>query len=67
MPKMKTVSGAKRRFRITGRGKVVRQSSGKRHGMIKKSPKQIRKLRGTTLVSAADSRMVKRHYIVKSR
>ena len=65
MPKMKTVSGAKRRFKLSATGKVVRQSSGKRHGMIKKSPKQIRNLRGTTLVSKADTKLVKRHYMVK--
>ena len=37
MPKLKTKSGAKKRFKITGTGKVMFQQSGKRHGMIKRS------------------------------
>ena len=60
MPKMKTKSGAKKRFRLTATGKVRRQQSGKRHGMIKRSNKQIRRLRGTTIMSAADAKVVKK-------
>ena len=60
MPKMKTKSGVKKRFRLTASGKVRRQQSGKRHGMIKRSPKQIRNLRGTTLLSSSDERIVKK-------
>ena len=37
MPKLKTKSGAKKRFKITGTGKVVYAQSGKRHGMIKRT------------------------------
>ena len=48
MPKLKTKSGAKKRFKITGTGKVVYAQAGKRHGMIKRTKKQIRNLRGTT-------------------
>ena len=51
MPKMKTKSGAKKRFKITGTGKVVYAQAGKRHGMIKRTPKQIRNLRGTQCCS----------------
>ena len=47
MPKLKTKSGAKKRFKITGTGKVKFQQSGKRHGMIKRTTKQIREHRGT--------------------
>ena len=47
MPKLKTKSGAKKRFKITGTGKVIYAQSGKRHGMIKRTTKQIRNLRGT--------------------
>ena len=47
MPKMKTKSGAKKRFKITGTGKVMFAHQGKRHGMIKRTTKQIRQLRGT--------------------
>jgi ribosomal protein L35 len=45
MPKLKTKSGAKKRFKVTGTGKVVSAHAGKRHGMIKRTKKQIRQLR----------------------
>jgi len=51
MPKIKTKSGAKKRFKITGTGKVMAAHAGKRHGMIKRTKKQIRQLRGTTCCS----------------
>lgn len=60
MPKMKTKSGAKKRFRLTASGKIRRQQAGKRHGMIKRTNKQIRNLRGTALVSKADEQIVKK-------
>ena len=41
MPKMKTKSGAKKRFKMTGTGKVVAAQAGKRHGMIKRTTKFI--------------------------
>ena len=47
MPKLKTKSSAKKRFKISARGKVITAQAGKRHGMIKRSNSQIRKLRGT--------------------
>ena len=59
MPKMKTKSGAKKRFKLTGRGKVVAAMSGKRHGMIKRTPKQIRQKRGTNALEASDAKIVK--------
>ncbi len=59
MPKMKTKSGAKKRFKVTGSGKVKAGQAGKRHGMIKRTPKQIRQKRGTTTLSEADARIVK--------
>lgn len=55
MPKLKTKSGVKKRFKLTGTGKVRRAQAGKRHGMIKRTNKQIRQNRGTTLVSEADT------------
>ena len=45
MPKIKTKSGAKKRFKVTGSGKVLYAQSRKRHGMIKRTKKQIRQLR----------------------
>jgi large subunit ribosomal protein L35 len=59
MPKMKTKSGAKKRFKVTATGKVLAAQAGKRHGMIKRSPKFIRDARGTSTLSAPDARIVK--------
>jgi large subunit ribosomal protein L35 len=59
MPKMKTKSAAKKRFKITGTGKVMAAAAGKRHGMIKRSNKFIRDARGTMVLSDADARIVK--------
>lgn len=60
MPKLKTKSGAKKRFRLTGSGKVRGQQAGKRHGMIKRTNKFIRNQRGTTILCDADARIVKK-------
>lgn len=60
MPKLKTKSGAKKRFKITASGKVKRQQAGKQHGMIKRSQTQIRNLRGSTMASAADAKVIKK-------
>ena len=50
MPKLKTKSGAKKRFKVTATGKVLHAQRGKRHGMIKRTKKQIRQLRGTRVL-----------------
>ena len=59
MPKLKTKSSAKKRFRFTASGKIKTPQAGKRHGMIKRSNSQIRKLRGTTTMSKQDGKIVK--------
>lgn len=59
MPKMKTKSSAKKRFKVTAKGKILVQQSGKRHGMIKRSNKFIRNARGTTTLSKPDQKIVK--------
>jgi len=59
MPKLKTKSSAKKRFKITAKGKVVMSQVGKRHGMIKRTNKQIRNQRGTTVMSKQDGKIVK--------
>ena len=61
MPKMKTHSGSKKRFTLTGTGKVRSGQAGKRHGMIKRTNKQIRNQRGTTILAVGDARLVKIH------
>ena len=59
MPKLKTKSSAKKRFKITARGKVIMSLAGKRHGMIKRTNRQIRNQRGTTVMSKQDGKIVK--------
>ena len=59
MPKLKTKSSAKKRFKVTGTGKVLAAQAGKRHGMIKRSRKFIRNARGTTTLSAPDAKIIK--------
>ncbi len=59
MPKMKTKSSAKKRFKVTAGGKVLAAQAGKRHGMIKRTKKFIRDARGTTTLSAPDAKIVK--------
>jgi len=60
MPKLKTKSGAKKRFRFTANGKIKAGQTGKRHGMIKRSNEQIRELRGTRVLSASETQRIKR-------
>ena len=59
MPKMKTKSSAKKRFKVTANGHVKSAQAGKRHGMIKRTKKFIRDARGTTTLSAPDAKIVK--------
>lgn len=59
MPKMKTKSGAKKRFKVTASGKIKVAQAGKRHNMIKRTTKFIRKARGTTVLSEPDARIVR--------
>ncbi|MEL6746513.1 MAG: 50S ribosomal protein L35 [Pseudomonadota bacterium] len=59
MPKLKTKSGAKKRFKMTAKGKIKCGQAGKRHGMIKRTTKFIRQARGTTVLSEPDTRIVK--------
>lgn len=58
MPKMKTHSGAKKRFRRTGSGKLMREKSGKRHLLEHKSSKQTRRLSRDQVVAPADAKRV---------
>jgi len=60
MPKMKTKASVKKRFKLTATGKVRAGQAGKQHGMIKRTNKQIRDLRGTTILKDCDARIVKK-------
>jgi len=66
MPKLKTKSGAKKRFKVTGTGKVMYASAGKRHGMIKRTKKQIRQLRGTGVMFKTDGERVRKYWLPNS-
>ena len=59
MPKMKTIAGAKKRFELTGTGKVKRKHAFKRHILTKKTTKQKRNLTHTGMISAIDEPAVK--------
>ena len=61
MPKMKSHKGARKRFKITGSGKVKRFKAFKSHILTKKSPKRKRRLRqGTTIVTPGETKNIKR-------
>jgi large subunit ribosomal protein L35 len=59
MPKLKTNSSVKKRFKVTANGKVKAQARGKRHGMIKRTAKFIRDARGTMVLSEPDTKRIK--------
>ena len=58
MPKLKSKSSAKKRFKLTATGKVI-AAAGRRHGLSKRSQKMKRQSRGTMILSDADARLVK--------
>ena len=60
MPKMKTHSGAKKRFRISGSGKVLRERAGKRHLLEHKSSTRTRRLGMDAVASPADVKKIKK-------
>ena len=61
MPKMKTHKGAKKRFSITGTGKVRRLKANKSHILTKKGPKRKRNLRrATTVATNGEAKNIKR-------
>lgn len=59
MPKMKTKSSAKKRFKFTGTGKIKRKHAFKSHILTKKGTKQKRNLTHSTIVSKADNKNIK--------
>ena len=60
MPKMKTHSGAKKRVRLTGTGKVRRGKAGKSHMMIGKNKRRLRRLRKNDIVHSTNEKAIKR-------
>ncbi|HEY1438631.1 MAG TPA: 50S ribosomal protein L35 [Casimicrobiaceae bacterium] len=59
MPKMKTKSGAKKRFRVRANGSIKRSQAFKRHILTKKSTKSKRQLRGSTRVHSTNADSVR--------
>ena len=59
MPKMKTKSGAKKRFKLTGTGKIKRKKAYHSHILTKKETVQKKRLAKSTLVSKADQKNIK--------
>jgi large subunit ribosomal protein L35 len=60
MPKMKSHSGTKKRFNVTGSGKITYQKSGRRHILVSKTEKRMRSLRRKGVIKAAFEAHVKR-------
>jgi large subunit ribosomal protein L35 len=60
MPKQKTHSGAKKRFKVTGSGKITHEQTNRRHLLEVKSSKRMRKLESDQVVAPADLKKVKR-------
>jgi large subunit ribosomal protein L35 len=58
MPKLKTKSSCKKRFRFTATGKVIAGQAGKRHGMRKRTNRFIRNARGTTIMDESDQHRI---------
>ena len=59
MPKLKTKSGVKKRFKMTASGKLKAGVAGKRHRLISHNAKYIRQNRGTKVMSDADTKIIK--------
>jgi large subunit ribosomal protein L35 len=67
MPKMKTVSGAKKRFKVTAKGRVKFKQAKARHMQMNKPKKMKRKARGTDVMIPGDERLVLRNYMMNDR
>ena len=65
MPKLKTKSGAKKRFALTGTGKIKRKNAYKSHILTKKETKQKRNLTQTSYVSSVDTKSVLKQLAIK--
>ncbi len=65
MPKIKTNSGAKKRFALTGTGKIKRKHAFKSHILTKKTTKQKRNLTHTTTVKSVDENNIKKLLALK--
>jgi large subunit ribosomal protein L35 len=60
MPKMKTHSGSKKRFKVTGSGKLMKQQAGMRHNLEVKAAKRKARLNQDQVLSKADTKVAKK-------
>jgi len=60
MPKQKSHSGAKKRFRLTGSGKVMKQGAGMRHNLEKKPSRVTRRLNADRVLAPEDAKTIKK-------
>ncbi|NCC23191.1 MAG: 50S ribosomal protein L35 [Alphaproteobacteria bacterium] len=67
MPKMKTKSGAKKRFKVTGTGRVKAKQAFARHMMMNKPKSMKRKARGTSVLCEADQEIVLKNFLPYQR
>lgn len=67
MSKMKTKSGAKKRFKVTSSGRVKSKQAKMRHMQMNKPKSMKRKARGTTTLSAPDAKIVLRNFLPYAR
>lgn len=63
MPKMKTHSGCKKRFRSTASGKIKMGQAFKRHNMRKRAKNMLRESRGTTIMKECDAKRIKASFV----
>lgn len=63
MPKMKTKSAVKKRFKLTASGKLKASQAGKKHLLRNRSKAQLRNLRGTTILCSQDAKRIKKHFL----
>ena len=60
MPKQKTHSGSKKRFKVTGTGKIMRQQAGMRHNFEGKSSRRTRRLSKDQVLAPGDAKVAKK-------
>ena len=63
MPKMKTKSSAKKRFKVTASGRIKSGQAGKRHGMVKRTQKMKRNARGTMVLAPQDGVIILKNFL----
>lgn len=63
MPKLKTHSGAKKRFKVTANGRVKAQAAYKRHNLRKRPQKMKRSARGTMVLTPQDARIIRQNFL----